>query len=141
MLILGSIFFVIVPTVLPLTLTRVGEVDAVAQLSQALEILPQAAQDEIKGDTDSGRSAYALAVYLFAPVAVVVPITISTAVGAATLVGERERGTGEFLAHSPAGVREILYGKLASRLLPGYLQTICGLRVSSFNFTTTLRPH
>src|SRR3546814_12017338 len=83
MLILGSIFFVIVPTVLLLTLTRVGEVDAVAQLSQALEILPQAAQDEIKGDTDSGRSAYALAVYLFAPAAVGVPITTPPAVGAA----------------------------------------------------------
>src|SRR3546814_21163128 len=84
MLILGSIFFVIVPTVLLLTLTRMGEVDAVAQLSQALEILPQAAQDEIKRDTDSGRSAYAPAAYLFAPVAFAVPTTISTPVGAAT---------------------------------------------------------
>ncbi|HEY9555638.1 MAG TPA: ABC transporter permease subunit [Acidimicrobiales bacterium] len=140
MLILGSIFFVIVPTVLLLTLTRVGEVDAVAQLSQALEILPQAAQDEIKGDTDSGRSAYALAVYLFAPVAVVVPITISTAVGAATIVGERERGTGEFLAHSPAGVREIFYGKLAASLLPGYLTTIVGFGVYSLIVNTIVGP-
>src|SRR3546814_16576693 len=105
MLILGSIFFVIVPTVLLLTLTRVGEVDAVAQLSQALEILPQAAQDEIKGDTDSGRSAYALAVYLFAPVAVVVQITISTAVGAVNTLGERDRGTDQFLAPPPAAAR------------------------------------
>src|SRR3546814_15291741 len=112
MLILGSIFFVIVPTVLPLTLTRVGEVDAVAQLSQALEILPQAVQDEIKGDTDSGRSAYALAVYLFAPVAVVVPLTISIAVGAATIVGVGARGTGEFLAHSRDCVLAILSGQI-----------------------------
>jgi ABC-2 type transport system permease protein len=62
-------------------------------------------------------------VYLFAPVAVVVPLTISTAVGAATIVGERERGTGEFLAHSPADVREIYLGKLIASLIPGYVTT------------------
>jgi ABC-type Na+ efflux pump permease subunit len=140
MLILGAIFFVIVPTILLLSLTSIGEVEAVGKLSQALEILPQDAQDEIKGDTDSGRSAYALAVYLFAPVAVVVPITISTAVGAATIVGERERGTGEFLAHSPAGIREIFLGKLAASLLPGYLTTIVGFGVYSLIVNTIVGP-
>ena len=103
MLILGGIFFVFVPTVLLFTITQLGSVDAVSQLSQALEVLPEKAQAAIQGDTEPAHAGYALAVYLFAPVAVVVPITISTAVGAATIVGERERGTGEFLAHSPAG--------------------------------------
>ena len=118
MLILGGIFFVFVPTVLLFTITQLGSVDAVSQLSQALEVLPEKAQAAIKGDTEPARAGYALAVYLFAPVAVVVPITISTAVGAATIVGERERGTGEFLAHSPAGIREIFLGKLAASLHP-----------------------
>jgi ABC-2 type transport system permease protein len=140
MLILGAIFFVFVPTVLLLSLTQIGEVDAVDQLSRALEILPERAQAEIKGDTESGRSAYALAVYLFAPVAVVVPITISTAVGAATIVGERERGTGEFLAHSPAGIREIFFGKLAASLIPGYLTTIVGFGVYSLIVNTIVGP-
>ena len=44
---------------------------------------PQQAQAAIQGDTEQARAGYALAVYLFAPVAVVVPLTISTAVGAA----------------------------------------------------------
>ena len=140
MLILGGIFFVFAPTVLLLTITQVGDINAVSQLSQALEVLPQAAQDELKGDTDSGRSAYALAVYLFAPVAVVVPITISTAVGAATIVGERERGTGEFLAHSPAGIREIFLGKLIASLIPGYLTTIVGFGVYSLIVNTIVGP-
>ena len=70
MLILGAIFFVFVPTVLLLTITQIGNVGAVEQLSQALEILPEGARDQIQGDTESGRAAYALAVYLFAPVAV-----------------------------------------------------------------------
>lgn len=140
MMILGGIFFVLVPTVLLLTITRIGDVEAVAQLSQALEILPQRAQDQIRGDSESGRAAYALAVYLFAPVAVVVPITISTAVGAATIVGERERGTGEFLAHSPAGIREIFYGKLAASLIPGYLTTIVGFGVYALIVNTVVGP-
>jgi ABC-type Na+ efflux pump permease subunit len=140
MLILGGIFFVFVPTVLLLTITQIGDVNAVSQISQALEILPAKAQAQIQGDTEAGRAAYALAVYLFAPVAVVVPITISTAVGAATIVGERERGTGEFLAHSPAGIREIFLGKLAASLLPGYATTIVGFGVYSLIVNTIVGP-
>ena len=140
MLILGGIFFVFVPTVLLLTITRIGSVGAVAQLSQALEILPAKAASQIRGDTETGRAAYALAVFLFAPVAVVVPITISTAVGAATIVGERERGTGEFLAHSPAGIREIFLGKLVASLIPGYLTTIVGFGIYSPHRQHDRRP-
>jgi ABC-2 type transport system permease protein len=140
MLILGGIFFVFVPTVLLFSITQIGEVNAVSQLSQALEVLPQRAQDEIKGDSEAGRAAYALAVYLFAPVAVVVPITISTAVGAATIVGERERGTGEFLAHSPAGIREIFVGKLIASLIPGYLTTVVGFGVYALIVNTIVGP-
>lgn len=123
---LGLLFFVVVPTILLLMITRIGNINVVNQASQALKILPPAAQAQIQGTTPSGRTAFALAVYLFAPVAVVVPLTISTAVGAATLVGERERGTGEFLAHSPASVREIYLGKLFASFVPGYLTTLVG---------------
>ena len=140
MLILGGIFFVFVPTVLLFTITQLGSVDAVSQLSQALEVLPEKAQAAIQGDTEPARAGYALAVYLFAPVAVVVPITISTAVGAATIVGERERGTGEFLAHSPAGIREIFLGKLAASLVPGYLTTIVGFGIYSLIVNTIVGP-
>jgi ABC-2 type transport system permease protein len=140
MMILGSIFFLVVPTILLLTITAIGDVRVVGQVSDALAVLPQQAQDQIQGDTDSGRTAYALAVYLFAPVAVVVPLTISTAVGAATIVGERERGTGEFLAHSPAGVKEIYVGKLIASLLPGYATTIVGFGAYSLIVNLIVGP-
>jgi ABC-type Na+ efflux pump permease subunit len=140
MMILGAIFFVIVPTILLLTITKIGRVDAVSQISETLKILPQKAQSQIKGTSEKGRAAYALAVYLFAPVAVVVPITISTAVGAATIVGERERGTGEFLAHSPAGIREIFVGKLGASLIPGYLTTIVGFGIYSLIVNVIVGP-
>ena len=140
MVALGSIFFLVVPTILLLTITAIGDVRVVAQVSDALQVLPQQAQDQIQGDTDSGRTSYALAVYLFAPVAVVVPLTISTAVGAATIVGERERGTGEFLAHSPAGVKEIYVGKLIASLVPGYVTTIVGFGIYSLIVNLIVGP-
>jgi len=140
MLILGSIFFLFVPTVLLLAITRVGNVQVVEQLSTTLEVLPQKAQEAIQGDSDAGRAAYAMAVYLFAPVAIVVPLTISTAVGAATIVGERERGTGEFLAHSPASTREIYIGKLIASLTPGYFTTIVGFGAYSLMVNLIVGP-
>ena len=125
MVALGFLFFVAVPTVLLLTLTNV-EGGLAARMGETLSVLPEAARDQVRGTDPATRTAYALAVYLFAPVAVVVPLTISTAVGAATIVGERERGTGEFLAHSPATTREIYLGKLIASVIPGYVTTIVG---------------
>ena len=138
--ILGSIFFVIVPLVLLLSITSLGDVPAVRSVADTLDVLPRAAQDQIKGDTPQGRTSYALAVFLFAPMAIVVPLTISTAVGAATLVGERERGTGEFLAHSPAGTREIYLGKLLASLVPGYLTTMVGFTCYSLIVNLIVGP-
>jgi ABC-2 type transport system permease protein len=140
MVALGSLFFLVIPTILLLIITRLGSINAVQQVSQALAILPESAQAQIKGESPGTRTAYALAVYLFAPVAVVVPLTISTAVGAASLVGERERGTGEFLAHSPASVREIYLGKLLASFVPGYLTTMVGFGTYSLMVNLIVGP-
>jgi len=140
MVALGGIFFFLAPLVLLTTITQLGDIDVVRRVSDALEVLPQSAQDQIQGDTPAGRTSYALAVFLFAPLAVVVPLTISTAVGAATIVGERERGTGEFLAHSPASTSEIYLGKLVASLVPGYVTTIVGFAVYSLIVNLLVGP-
>ncbi|HMK13085.1 MAG TPA: ABC transporter permease subunit [Acidimicrobiales bacterium] len=140
MVILGSVFFIFVPLVLLLAITHVGDIHAVQQVSQALDLLPQKAQSAIRGQSDAARTSYALAVYLFAPVAVVVPLTIATAVGATTIVGERERGTGEFLAHSPAALEDIYLGKLIASLLPGYATTIVGFGAYSLIVNLVVGP-
>ncbi|NCG25234.1 MAG: ABC transporter permease subunit [Actinobacteria bacterium] len=140
MSILGSIFFVIVPLVLLLSITSLGDVDAVQNCANTLEVLPAKAQAQIKGDTPQGRTSYALAVFFCAPMAVVVPLTISPAVGAASLVGERERGTGEFLAHSPAATKEIYLGKLMASLVPGYFTTMVGFTLYSLIVNLIVGP-
>ncbi len=140
MSLLGSFFFIIIPAILLVTITKIGSVDVVSNISQTLEVLPASARDQIQGDTPGGQTGYALAVFLFAPVAVIVPLTISTAVGAATIVGERERGTGEFLAHSPASAREIYLGKLVASLIPGYFTTVVGFGAYSLIVNLTVGP-
>jgi ABC-type transport system involved in multi-copper enzyme maturation permease subunit len=141
MLALAAMFFVVVPTILLLAITSIGSVPTVQNFSAALDLLPQSAQQAVQGSSPADRTSYALAVYLFAPLAVIVPMTISTAVAANILVGEREKGTGEFLAHSPASEREIYLGKLIASLLPGYLTTLVGFGIYSLAVNLIVGPH
>jgi ABC-2 type transport system permease protein len=141
MALLGSFFFVIVPGFLLVVIGAIGDVGAVQQVSQALQLLPPSAQAAVPTGADpSAKVQYVLAVYLFAPIAVVVPLTISSAIGASTIVGERERGTGEFLAHSPADTREIYLGKLLASIIPGYLTTAVGFGVYSLIVNLVVGP-
>ena len=140
MSILGALFFVILPAALLLSIEAIGEFGAVRQISEALEVLPPRAQEQIEGNTPAARTQYALAVYLFAPLAIIVPLTISSAVGSATLVGEREKGTGEFLAHSPAATTEIYLGKLIASLVPGYATTLGGFTIYSLIVNLIVGP-
>jgi ABC-type Na+ efflux pump permease subunit len=141
MVILGGFFFLVVPSILLSVITSIGDVQAVRQVSDALQLLPQTAQRAVPQDVGPATQvSYVLAVYLFAPIAVVVPLTISTAVGASSIVGERERGTGEFLAHSPADVREIYLGKLIASLVPGYLTTVVGFGAYSLMVNLLVGP-
>jgi ABC-2 type transport system permease protein len=140
MLILAGLFFVVIPLFLLFAITHVPNEAVVSKVATTLDVLPTRAKEAIQGYSPAGRTSYALAVYLFAPLAVIVPMTISTAVGANALVGEKERGTGEFLAHSPATDREIYLGKLVASLLPGYLTTIVGFAMYSIIVNVIVGP-
>jgi ABC-2 type transport system permease protein len=140
MIILALFFFVVAPTILLYAITHVQAQSLVTKVSGALELLPPQAQARVQGARPQDKTSYALAVYLFAPLAVIVPMTISTAVGANTLVGEREKGTGEWLAQTPATEREIYLGKLIASLLPGYLTTMVGFGIYSLVVNLIVGP-
>lgn len=131
LLLLAGVFFVILPAFLLGALSVVRQEGLVTQIGEVVGSLPARLQDNIVGDTPRVRAMYAFAVYLLAPIAIIVPLTISSAVGANSIVGERERGTGEFLAHSPLTVREIYMGKLLASLIPGYVAGIIGFSLYS----------
>lgn len=140
MVALAAMFFLVVPFTLLLVITRLGSVEVARQLSQVLEVLPDSAVEPVRNLDPNTQTGYALAVYLFAPLAVIVPMTVSTAVGAAAIVGEREKGTGEFLAHTPASEREIYLGKVAASLVPGYLTALCGFATYSVMVNLVVGP-
>jgi ABC-type Na+ efflux pump permease subunit len=145
MLILAAFFFVAAPAVLLWAITHVHNSSLVAKVGTTLDLLPGQASQEIAARVPHAgapvKASYALAVYLFAPLAVIVPMTISTAVGANCLVGEREKGTGEFLAHCPATEREIYTGKLIASLTPGYVTTLLGFALYSLVVNLIVGPH
>lgn len=131
MLILAGVFFVLAPAFLLGLVTNVSRVPAVLEVANALGSMPTQDKAMLDAVTPQGQTAYLLAMFLFPPLAVIVPMTICTAIGANGVVGEREKGTGEFLAHSPATEREVFVGKLAASLLPGYAVAIIGFAIYS----------
>jgi ABC-2 type transport system permease protein len=136
--IMATMFFVVIPGLLLWLVTNADESGAVEQVTRVLGALPKDITDSVEGSSTAARAGYAFAVYLFGPVAVIVPLTVAAAVGANTIVGERERGTGEFLAHSPATEREIYVGKLVASLLPGYVVLITGFAAYSLVVNLTV---
>jgi len=140
LVIIASLFFVVIPGFLLLIISHVSNIELAKQLSNVVGALPTAIQKHVKGDSGPVQAAYALAVYLFAPLAIVVPLTVSSAVGANTIIGERERGSGEFLAHSPASEREIYIGKLLAALIPGYLTAFIGFGLYSLIVNLLVGP-
>ena len=142
MSLLAGLFFVVVPFIMLSVVTSASGTanELVGQIGGVLDALPGPVQENIEGTTPAARAAYAFAVYLLAPVAIIVPLTISSAVAAQTLVGERERGTGEFLAHSPLTEREMYLGKLISSLVPGFIATAVGFGAYSLIVNIRVGP-
>lgn len=140
LIVLAFLFFVVIPGMALFSVTQVESNEFVAQLNNMLDTLPGSIQAGVVEGSPGARAAYVLAVYLLAPIAVVVPLTVSSAVGAHAIVGEREKGTGEFMAHAPVSIHEIYVGKLLASLIPGYLATIAGFAVYSLVANTLAGP-
>lgn len=140
LIVIALLFFAVIPSVVLLGVTRIDNNEVIAQVSDLLGSLPASIQEEVAGRSPAARTAYGLAVYLLAPIAIVVPLTVSSAVGAHAIVGERERGTGEFLAHTPTSIREIYIGKLIGSLVPGYIATLGGFAIYSLVVNTIAGP-
>ena len=138
--IVALLFFVIIPTFLLLIISTIKDVKLVNQLSDVVGSLPADLKHSVKGQKGPVQASYALAVYLFAPLAIIVPLTVSSSVGAHTIIGERERGSGEFLAHSPATERQIYLGKLMASLIPGYFTAAVGFGMYSLVVNLIVGP-
>ena len=140
LVLMASLFFVVIPFFSLSVITSLEQSQFVDQVTQIVGQLPESVSQSVAGDTPTARASYVVAVFLLAPIAIIVPLTISAAVGSNAIVGERERGTGEYLAHSPLTTTEIYVGKLISSLVPGYLATIVGFSIYALVVNLTVGP-
>ena len=141
MMILGSFFFVIIPLDPAGDDHRDRRRRAVAKISQALDVLAPG-----RPGTDPGaphprarpptlwRSSCSLRWPSSSP------SRSRPRSAPATIVGERERGTGEFLAHSPAGVREIYSASSSRASSPATSTTAVGFGAYSLIVNLTVGP-
>ncbi len=129
--IIALFMFVVVPAVMLYVISTVQDPTLLAKLVDVVGRLPEPLRVRLAGAPPEVQASYTLAVYFFAPLVTLVPLTISSSISANTFVGERERGSGEFLAHSPASTVDIYLGKLIAALIPGYFTAVGGLVVYS----------
>lgn len=125
--VIALFMFVVVPAVMLSVISTVQDPKLLAKLVDVVGRLPDGLRAQLAGSPPDVQASYTLAVYFFAPLVTLVPLTISSSISANTFVGERERGSGEFLAHSPASTTDIYLGKLIAALIPGYITAIGGL--------------
>ena len=135
---LAALFFVVIPLISLSIIGSLAQTQFADQVTSIVGNLPDVIGRSARGDSPTTRAGYVIAVYMLAPVAIIVPLTVSVAVASNAIVGERERGTGEFLAHSPLTVRELYAGKLLSSLVPGLLATVFGFSAYSLVVNLTV---
>ncbi len=73
LVILSAMFFVILPAIMLGALAFVQQGSVVTQIGNIVGTLPAAIQDNLQGESPGARASYAFAVYLLAPVAIIVP--------------------------------------------------------------------
>ena len=140
LMMLATLFFVFMPLLALGVIGMLADTSMAQQLAGMVDSIPVNVSRSLPADDPGAQAAYLIAVYMLAPIAIIVPLTISVAVASNAIVGERERGTGEFLAHSPLTMKEIYFGKLLASLVPGYLITIVGFALYSLVVNLTVGP-
>ena len=125
--VIAAFMFIVLPALILWVISTVRDPELLARIVDVVGRLPAPLRSKLEGSPPEIQASYTLAIYFFAPLVTLVPLTISSSISANTFVGERERGSGEFLAHSPASTSEIYVSKLLAALLPGYATAAAGI--------------
>jgi ABC-type transport system involved in multi-copper enzyme maturation permease subunit len=119
--ILPVLFVVVLPTAIILLGGNAAVLASINGLQQFLDNLPM---DIVAADfTDQQAVVYAVIVYFFAPIFLIIPVMIATVTASSSFVGEKERRTLEGLLYSPLTDKELVLGKVLVSLIPAVLLT------------------
>lgn len=92
-----------------------------------IDNLPDTIQAELEEfDTEAQRWVYLTVAYQLAPLFLIVPLMISSVIGADSFAGERERKTLEGLIYTPMTDMELYLGKMLAAWLPAVAVALLG---------------
>lgn len=121
LLILPIMFSIILPSILIFGGVRNVLINNVGGVSQFLENFKS---DLIPSNISAENiGLYALLIFFFMPLFLLIPIMISTVLASSSFVGEKEKRTIEGLLYTPLSDSELLMGKLIAVLVPSILLT------------------
>ena len=128
MLIIPLVFCLLLPLGLTLglryaPLEAMGNIDSMVAM---LENLPPGSLKErmLSWPEVEQTILYFTAVYMFAPLFLLIPLMVSSVVAANSFVGEKEAGTLESLLYSPIDLMSLFVGKVLSAFVPAMLLTL-----------------
>jgi len=133
LVVLPLIFFVAMPVGFALMGRFLGEAPD-SELEPLIRALPPSDRAQLERLEPGQQIAVVLLSYQFAPLMLIVPLAVATAIAADSLAGERERRTLEALLATPIRDEELFFGKVLAAALPaiaiGWLGTFVEVLVA-----------
>ena len=124
MLILPLLFVILFPLLLILISGTSESSMNFGELENILKNLPQNMQSRIRDMTPTQIIIYIMALYLFAPFFLIIPVMISGVIASDSFAGEKERKTIEALLATPLTDEELFLGKMLVSFIPSIAITI-----------------
>lgn len=125
MVIVPLIFVVVVPLLVIVAPTLFNlpmtSFTADPDIQLFLDKMPSALADQIKGLNDHQTVIVVVLAFMLAPMFLLLPIMVSSVIGAESFVGEKERKTMEALLYTPATDQELFLGKMLASFVPAVL--------------------
>lgn len=110
--------FLLLPTSTMLNTLTTGDLDVFLSQIPA-HLIPQ-------GFTDSQTLIYAVLVYFFAPLFLLLPVMVASVIASSSFAGEKERKTIEGLLYTPISDQELVLAKILVALIPAIgISVIC----------------
>jgi len=122
MVILPAILQVIMPVAMILLPHFVSPVELeIDDMASMIAMFPTDIIEGMETMTAAQQWVVLTATYMFAPLFLIVPLMVSSILGADSFVGEKERGTLEGLLYTPISDTELFIAKVLTALIPALL--------------------
>lgn len=138
LLVVPSIFSVFLPLIILLGGTSSLPTNSIGGISVFLERLPKEMVLQ-QGLNQEKSAAYAVLMYFFKPLFLLIPVIISTVISSSSFVGEKENKTVEGLLYTPLTNKELMLGKILASAIPSMIITwlsmiVYGVILDTFGF-------